>query len=314
VENRQYKTIEDLEILHASVKKDIKKQERLKWFPRIFILLNVVMFFRAPYYELFPLMILAIILIIVGVKWLWYYGNNINAINTYFNKVFKENLVVAALSEAMTVISYKPDSCFSADIINESQILHFSKYSGNDLLEAEYNGHRFKQSDLHLLEEYEERDEDGHYHTHYRTCFRGRLMIIDYDIFTDTKVFVMDRGKRLSEEALIREQGQENSIHTESAEFNKRFRIVSSSPVDALRVLTPHMITGILDANDRLGVAINFCFKNDKIYFAWGSGNDPMETDSTGRKTVAEQIIQIKNDIKAITDFLDSFPLRTLKQ
>jgi hypothetical protein len=139
-------------------------------------------------------------------------------------------------------------------------------------------------------------------------------MVIDYDVFTNEPVYVIDRGGRIKDKDLMKETSDKRVVHTESSEFNSRFKVTSDSAVDALRVLTPHMITGILEANDRLKVAVKFAFKNDKIYFAWGNGSDLMEADTTGTKTIEEQKLQIQSDIKAITDFLDSFPLRTLKQ
>jgi hypothetical protein len=256
-----------------------------------------------------------------------------------FNKEFKDNSVRVALSEIMTVINFEPEETYDNGTIDEANLFSFVKKSGNDLLEAEYNGYHFTQCDLELIDEFTKTDKDGDTYKTERTVFKGRFMIIDYDIFTDEPVRVFQRAKKLSERQLMRELEEDEPglpsvgefvagkimsvlspgfekdkiIRTESTEFDSRFEIKTKSPVDALRVLTPQMITGILEASDRLKGELRFAFANDKIYFAYENKKDLMEADKSGGKTIAEQKVRIQNEIKVITDFLDTFPLMTTK-
>jgi hypothetical protein len=240
----------------------------------------------------------------------------------------------------MTVINFEPDETLSGYTIEESSLFSFVKQNGNDLLEAEYKGYHFSQCDTELIDEYTDIDENGHSSKSYRTVFRGRFMIIDYDIFTDEPVRVYERSKRLSEKQLMRELEEDEPglpsiggfvagkimsvlspgfekdkpVRTESSEFDSRFMIKTKSPVDALRILTPQMINGILETADRLDGELSFAFKNDKLYFAYENNKDLMEADKAGNKTLSEQKLRIQNEIKIITDFLDTFPLRSLKR
>jgi hypothetical protein len=307
-------TTQEMEAKRLEAVAEQKLQKSKAILPNIFFVISFISLAISGLSGNIPMIIVSVIALVGFYVWKNHYESKAKAAYDGFNQMFKENLVVASLSEIMKVYSFKPDEHFSREVLYAAHIFNFDTVSGNDLLEAEYKGYRFEQCDLHLQEEYTTTDDEGNETTHYRTTFKGRLMVIDYDVFTNEPVYVTDRGGRIKDKALMKEMSDKRVVHTESAEFNSRFKVTSDSAVDALRVLTPHMITGILEANDRLKVAVNFSFKNDKIYFAWGNGSDLMEADKSGRKTVEEQKLQIQSDIKAITDFLDSFPLRTLKQ
>jgi hypothetical protein len=306
-------TIEEMEKLRQEAVNEQKTQQGYAILPNILFILSGITLAISALAGNVPLIIVSVIAMIGFYVWKTNYENKAKAAYDSFNKTFKDNLVVASLSEIMKVIKFSPNEHFTRDVLNESRLFDYDRVDGNDLLEAEYKGYHFEQCDLHLEEEYTTTDDDGHETTHYRTTFKGRLMVIDYDVFTNEPVYVIDRGGRVKDKELTKELKDNRVVHTESSEFNSRFKVTSDSAVDALRVLTPHMIAGILEANDRLKVNVKFAFKNDKIYFAWGNGCDLMEADKSGNKTVEQQKVQIQSDIKAITDFLDSFPLRTLK-
>jgi hypothetical protein len=255
------------------------------------------------------------------------------------NKIFKETVVREALSKAMTVIKYEPDSTLSSKTVDEANLFSFVKLKGNDLLEAEYKGHHFSQCDLELIDEFTEYNDNGHSYKVERTVFRGRFMVIDYDTLSNEPVRVRDRYKNLTERQLMDEANesrgeasslggfiaekivgalspgfrQDEVIHTESAQFNSQFKVLCASPVEAFRILTPQMIAGILDTKERLHTELDLSFKNDKIYLAWEQKKDRLEKDKTGNKLSEKQLSRIQNDIKEITDFFDNFPLKTLK-
>jgi hypothetical protein len=255
------------------------------------------------------------------------------------NKIFKETAVREALAKAMTVIKYEPDSTLSSKTVDEANLFSFVKLKGNDLLEAEYKGHHFSQCDLELIDEFTEYSDNGHAHKVERTIFRGRFMVIDYDTLSNEPVLVRDRYKNLTERQLMDEANESRGevkglggfiaekivsalspgfkkdeiIHTESAQFNSQFKVLCESPVEAFRILTPQMIAGILDTKERLHTEIDFSFKNDKIYIAWEDKKDALEKDKARNKLSEKQLNRIQNDIREITDFFDSFPLKTLK-
>jgi hypothetical protein len=242
-------------------------------------------------------------------------SKEMDPIRKSYEAMFKENVVKASLSEVMTVLAYHPAEHFGEELLERTKLFDsFDRCFGNDLLEAEYKGYHFEQCELHLEEEYTETDEQGRKVTRYRTIFKGRLMIIDYDTFSNEPLYLYDRGRRLSEKELLKEvDSTKDVVHTESLEFNSRFKAVSKVPGEALRILTPHMMEAILAANDRLKVKVQFAFFDDKLYFAWGNLKDTMEVSVSSKTTIAEQKARIQDEVKAVTDFLDTFPLKTLK-
>lgn len=91
-----------------------------------------------------------------------------------YNAIVKESIMLSAIKEIVTVVSYKPNETFDEKLFYSSNLFpDFDRVQGNDLIEAVYKDLYFTMSDFELFERYRRRDK-----THYRTVFRGRVIIL----------------------------------------------------------------------------------------------------------------------------------------
>lgn len=225
-------------------------------------------------------------------------------VNLRYKNAFKEQVVAKGLQSVLDNVDFQPANKLDESIIRAAALFpQYDIYSGNDYLAADYHGHHFVQSDVHLQEEREEtyRDSDDELQTRtvYVSVFRGRLMVFDYDAISNEPVAVYDRrgGKPKSSKA----------IQTELDAFNRKFSISAPSPTAALRILTPPVLEGIVLAAGKLGYPLDISFKDDKLYVALTCG-DAFEA-AGGDITLSEQRQRITGEIKTMLDFVDTLYL-----
>ncbi len=222
-----------------------------------------------------------------------------------YKNAFKEQVVKKGLESVLSNMDFKPEEKLDEALVKAASLFgHYDIYSGNDYLKADYNGHHFIQSDIHLQEEREEtyHDDDGHVRTRtiYVTIFRGRLMVFDYDAVSDEPVAVYDRrgGKPKNNE----------TVQTELDVFNQKFYVVAPNPTAALRILTPPVLEGIVLSSNKLNYPLNLSFKEDKLFVALANG-DAFEA-AGGDVTLSEQRHRVTDGIKTILDLVDNLYLK----
>jgi hypothetical protein len=263
----------------------------------------------------FALILVSVVLIVIGtlMKAAW------KQKFAEFNKIFKNNVVLALISEKMDVISYTPDSDMKKEEMDNSNLFReYNVHYGNDLLEATYNNTHFRMCDTKHIYQYTTYDEDDKPTTHNIDRFKGRLMIIDYDAFCDTPVYVCEHTAKLLNKPspYSLDDSEDTMLSTESPEFDKQFYVKCESQLDALRLLTPQVINGILDLRQKFSIYIKnirFAFRDDKLYVAISSENDFMEAAEMSGITVTEQRDHIIKEINFITDVIDLLYLREIK-
>jgi hypothetical protein len=91
-----------------------------------------------------------------------------------YNALVKETIMLTAIGEIVTVVSYKPNETFDEKLFYSSNLFPpFDRVQGNDLIEAVYKDLHFTMSDFELSERYRRNR-----HTRYRTIFQGRAIIL----------------------------------------------------------------------------------------------------------------------------------------
>ena len=125
--------------------------------------------------------------------------------------------------------------------------------------------------------------------------FSGTLMMMDFDAFSDEPVAVRRRSGKPGK----------NDILTESDAFNKLFRIDAKDAVSALRILTPPVLEGFINASEKLKCPLEAAFRNDKLYITLANG-DTLEANETGTRTINEQRERIKTEMQDILSVVDN--------
>ncbi len=225
-----------------------------------------------------------------------------------YRKAFKEGVVTKGLESVFKNMDFRQNEMLDEAVVKAAELFpHYDIYSGNDYLAAEYNGHQFVQSDIKLQQKREESYwDDGELKRRivYDILFDGRLMVFDYDAISDEPVAVYDRQGTKPRDT--------ETVKTELDSFNQRFYIEAKSPTDALRILTPQVLEGMVLTSDKLGYPIHLSFREDKLYVALACG-DAFEA-AGGDKTLAEQRRRVMVDINAILYLIDTLYLKNQSQ
>ena len=212
---------------------------------------------------------------------------------------FKDAVVKPALEEFLTDLDYRPtESIPYPDILASRLFPAHTECSGNDLIKAKYRVLSFTQSNVTMLDEREvmgDPENGGVTTTEKVVVFSGTLMMMDFDAFSDEPVAVRRRSGKPGK----------NDILTESDAFNKLFRIDAKDAVSALRILTPPVLEGFINASEKLKCPLEAAFRNDKLYITLANG-DTLEANETGTRTINEQRERIKTEMQDILSVVDN--------
>lgn len=212
---------------------------------------------------------------------------------------FKDAVVKPALEEFLSDLDYRPtESIPYPDILASRLFPAHTECSGNDLIKAKYRDLSFTQSNVTMLDEREvmgDPEIGGVTTTEKVVVFSGTLMMMDFDAFSDEPVAVRRRSGKPGK----------NDILTESDAFNKLFRIDAKDAVSALRILTPPVLEGFINASEKLKCPLEAAFRNDKLYITLANG-DTLEANETGTRTINEQRKRIKTEMQDILSVVDN--------
>ena len=218
---------------------------------------------------------------------------------------FKDEVVKPALEEFLTDLDYRPtESIPYADILASRLFPGHTECGGNDLIKAKYKDLSFTQSNVTMLDEREvmgDPENGGTTTTEKVVVFSGTLMMMDFDAFSDVPVAVRRRSGRPGK----------NDILTESDAFNRLFRIDAKDAVSALRILTPPVLEGFINASEKLKCPLEAAFRNDKLYITLANG-DTLEANETGTRTISEQRERIKTEMRDILAVVDNIYISAL--
>ena len=218
---------------------------------------------------------------------------------------FKDAVVKPALEEFLTDLDYRPtESIPYPDILASRLFPAHTECSGNDLIKAKYRDLSFTQSNVTMLDEREvmgDPENGGVTTTEKVVVFSGTLMMMDFDAFSEEPVAVRRRSGKPGK----------NDILTESDAFNKLFRIDAKDAVSALRILTPPVLEGFINASEKLKCPLEAAFRNDKLYITLANG-DTLEANETGTRTINEQRKRIKTEMQDILSVVDNIYISTI--
>jgi hypothetical protein len=247
----------------------------------------------------------AIILTVVFIVFIMLHGKEQKIYMSYlnpFNAMYKTQFLPAILEESFEKIyAFEPHNGLSKEIVIKSDIFpSFDYITTNDYLRASHNGMNFEYCDIELQERHEERDSDGGTRTVIDTVFLGVFIIVEFDHFVDTPLYIHSVSGR-------------GNITTESEIFNQNFSVKCENEIDALRILTPEMMDHLLKIKEFCNKKINIAFFDDKIFFSSSLGGDRLEIAGSIETPISEARKKVDEDIVFIKQLLELLNIRNLK-
>lgn len=224
---------------------------------------------------------------------------------------FKNYFVKRTLEKIFTDLQYNPDRGIPEDVISGTGMMYTGdRYTTNDLILGKYKNINFMQSDVHIEEEHESTDSDGHTTTYYVTIFQGRWMIFDFNKTFKANVEVCEKGFSGNQANTLFGKSKYQKVKMESEEFNKKFRVYAQDPHDAFFIITPSLIEKIkrLEAANKGKLFLGFC--NNQLHVGIHDGSDSFEPGSCFSKINEEEIMnRMSTDVSKITMFVDELEL-----
>lgn len=229
---------------------------------------------------------------------------------TEFNNGFKNKYVLSSLNKIFTDLKYFPDRGLDYSVIANTRMMDMGdRYSSNDYFEGKYKNVNVKQADVHIEEEQQTTDSDGHTTTTWVTIFEGKWMIFDFNKTFTANVQVSQKGFGNSRVNNWGEKNKYKKVEMEDTEFNKMFKIYAQNEHDAFYILTPALMEKIKNLARTVSGKLLLCFINNELHIGLYNYKDSFE-HSVYKKIDEEKINDdISKDIKIITNFVDELDL-----
>ena len=185
---------------------------------------------------------------------------------------FKTFFVKSSLEKVFTDLKYMPESGISPNVIRDTGMMYMGdRYSSEDFVSGKYKNIGFCQADVHIEEEHQSTDSEGHTTTYYVTIFRGRWMIFDFNKTFKANVQVCQKGFGNNKviNSIFSKSTRYQKIQMESTDFNKRFLVYAQDAHDAFYIITPHIMEKIIKLSGDINGKILLCFIKIICIFAY---------------------------------------------
>lgn len=278
----------------------LKNLHLITGFILVFIILFILFILRNPFITFFILVIGLMLRAFI-----------ISKPEREYSLKYKDFFVKQSLSSIFTNLSYEPEKGIGKSLISSTNMMYMGdRYSSNDLISGQYKDTSFVQADVHIEEEHQYTDSDGHTHTEYVTIFRGRWMLFEFNKTFKANLQVCQKGFGNNKIGGFLSKNRLQKVELESQEFNKRFNVYATEPIDAFYVLTPKMMERVINLDEKNSGKILLCFVNNCLHVGLYDNKDSFEHGSIYKKINPEKEKQtISNDIEKITMFIDELEL-----
>ncbi len=230
-----------------------------------------------------------------------------------YTLAFKEFFVKSSLEKVFTDLKYMPGSGISPNVIRNTGMMYMGdRYSSEDFVSGKYKDIGFCQADVHIEEERQSTDSEGHTRTYYVTIFKGRWMIFDFNKTFKANVQVCQKGFKNNKviNSIFSKSTRYQKIQMESTDFNKRFLVYAQDAHDAFYIITPHIMEKIIKLSDDSKGRILLCFINNQLHVGLYDNKDTFEPSSCFSTIDTEMVTQnVLSDINKITMFVDELEL-----
>ena len=234
-------------------------------------------------------------------------------LNKKYRDGFKNEFVLKSLERKFSDLVYEPNRGIPRSTIAATKMMHMGdRYHSEDYISAKYKDIKFEQSDVHIEEEYQTTDSDGHTTTHYETIFMGRWMIFDFNKEFKANVQISQKG--FSNSKVNRFWGKKEEVFKkvsmESEDFNKKFNVYAQNEHDAFYIITPSLMERIERLAERNKGKLLFCFIDNKLHIGIYDNKNSFEPGSVFKQIDEEETLnKISEEIETITQFVEELNL-----
>lgn len=233
--------------------------------------------------------------------------------NNEYRKIFKDIFVKKSLESIFTDLIYLPDKGIPYQTIAQTNMMNMGdRYHSEDYISGRYKDIGFEQSDVHIEEEHESTDSEGHTTTTYVTIFKGRWMIFDFNKEFKANVQISQKGFGNSKVRRFFGKKEElyKKVMMESESFNSKFNVFAQNEHDAFYIITPSLMERLERLELQNKGKLLFCFIDNKLHIGIYDGKDSFEPESVWKQLDEQNVLnKISTEIRTITQFIDEMNL-----
>lgn len=239
----------------------------------------------------------AIILIVAGAIFVLIgYSTYASTIKT-FKKEYMTNIIGEWIDEG----TYFPHRGLSAEAVYACEFLpKADRFHAEDYVSGKIEGVPFQMSDVKLEERRVRHTKNGT-QTYYVAYFVGQYYVLDFNKDFEGAVQVLESERPRSRRKF-------KKIKLESVDFNKKFKTYSTSDHTAFYLLTPQMMSRMLDLEKAHPGKLGFSFIDNKMHMAIHNNHSILEVKMF-RKLDEALIDEFKNDFRLLDDLVKELKL-----
>ena len=230
-----------------------------------------------------------------------------------YRAAFKQAYVRRALQSVFTDLYYDPERGISYDTIAATRMMNMGdRFRSEDYISGRYKEIPFEQSDVHIEEERQSTDSEGHTTTEYVTIFRGRWMIFDFNKTFKANVQIAQKGFPNAKRKRFFGKKEElfKPVEMESEVFNKQFRVFAQNEHDAFYIITPAFMERVQSLAAHNKGKLLFCFVGNRLHIAIHDNRDYFEPGSIFREIEAQKAIwKVRSELSAVTRLISELSL-----
>ncbi|MFQ3610917.1 MAG: DUF3137 domain-containing protein [Fimbriimonadales bacterium] len=248
--------------------------------------------------------------------------------SSMWRQAFKNQLLTHLVKTVHPTLKYHPNYSISESEYHQSMLFHNSpdpdRYDGEDYIEGVIDKTDIRLSELHTQYRQVTYDSKGNRQERWVTIFRGLFISADFHKhFHGITLVFPDYEQRLLGglgqwlQGLSAKIGSQPGelIKMEDPEFERLFKVYSTDPIEARYILTPNMITRLLDFQKRTKAEIRVSFVASRIYVALSTAHNHFEPPglfaSSERVVNPETLLQYFRELQFVVGIVDELNLNT---
>lgn len=216
-------------------------------------------------------------------------------------KQFKKEYLTNVIGEWIEDGVYQPDRGFNPHAVYACEFLQVAdRFHSEDYVEGKIEGVPFQMCDVKLEERRVRHTKNGT-QTYYVAYFVGQYYVLDFNKDFEGAVQVLEREKPRSKRKF-------KKVKLESIDFNKKFNTYATSDHTAFYLLTPQMMSRMMELEKAHPGKLGFAFIDNKMYMAIHNNHSILEVRMF-RKLDETLIEEFKNDFRLLDDLVKELKL-----
>lgn len=262
-------------------------------------------------YLLFLLNAAVFVILIVGFLILSIGGTALylNSIRKEYNNICKNEIITEIIKFYNTNLTYDQNKGIMQQAVEISRLFDPSRnYESRDYVEGQmektFIQFSYIQFDIADLT--------------YSSSFNGIFMIASFNKYFNGNYIVLpeDRfnpmGKTMVSDLLVRAKLDVTEvIKLENPEFNQLFRVYGSDQVEARYIITPAMMSRMIDFHSQVNNNVYFSFTRSRFFMAFDSGDRKIFEPSLSSPLQLNEIMQWAREIGYAINIVEEFNLNT---